>query len=232
MNRSALLTILGSSALGFASKYKGSVSKVEKLDYKVIQLFKEYQVKSYPEEWDNPAPKIKKLLMTGKELGFPDDIDFITIESWFVDGTDPDQAEEQYSIERYAIDIHVYIKKDTLLDRIDPFITLENRERINNFVRKIEPRIMSIHRDLVLKSHPKESILKMPYYITDGDSSEEWHQPGWFETGFAYLPVEFGSRTNPYLQFYFCPIAPVILLNGKPIEFYKPPTKKTNLRRR
>jgi hypothetical protein len=231
VNNSAFLTVLGSIALGIASKHKGSVAKLEKRNYKVIQFFKEYQSRSYPEEWDDDPILLEKLLITGNELGF-DEIDFITIENWFVDSFLPNQLEEQYSIDRYAIDIHVYIKKDTLIDQLNYPYTLVNRESINKLVRKIEPRIMSMAEELILKPIPKESILDMPYYISDYASSREWHQPEFFETRESFVCVEFFRNKSFELQFYIRPNKEIFIFNGKPFEFYKPIRNQSRLRKR
>jgi len=240
MNKSALLTVLGSAALGFASKRKGSLARLEKRNYKVIQLFLQYTVKSYPDEWNTDPIDFEKVLITGNELGFGDEIDFITIETWFSDGTMPQEAEGEYSEDYYRIDVQIHIKKGTEIDKRNYFMSLTFREAINSFVRRIEPKIRSILRDMVLKSHPKESILQMPYYLLDSEASKEWHQPGWFETGFTYLPVQFGGYANilegkyknPDLQFFMASNIEVFVINGKPFEFYKPIRNVPKLRKR
>jgi len=242
MNKSAFLTVLGSAALGFASKRKGSFDKIEKRNYKVVQLYLQYTVKSYP-EWENEYPPpidFEKVLITGDELGFGDEVDFITIEVWFRDSNRPEEASEWFMEDIYGIDVQIHIKKGTEIDKRNYFMSLTSRESINNFVRRIEPPIRSILRDMVLKSHPKESILQMPYYLLDSEASKEWHQPGWFETGFAYLPVQFGGYANilegkyknPDLQFFMASNIEVVVINGKPFEFYKPIRNVPKLRKR
>jgi hypothetical protein len=241
MYRSALLTILGSAALGFASKRKGSFARLEKRDYKVVQLYLQYVVKSYPDEWnDDPPIDFEKVLITGDELGFGDEIDFITIETWFADGSMPQEVQGEYSEDFYRMDVQIHIKKGTEIDERNYFVSLTSREAINSFVRRIEPKIRSILRDMVLKSHPKESIINMPNYLLDSDASKEWHQPGMFETGMTYLPVQFGGYVNilegkyknPDLQFFMASDIEVVVINGKPLEFYKPTRNLPKLRKR
>ena len=240
MNKSALLTVLGSIALGFASKHKGSFARLEKRNYKVVQLYLQYTVKSYPEEWEGDPPNFEKVFITGDELGFGDEIDFITIETWFGDGYMPPEGEGSYSEDYYRIDVQIHIKKGTEIDERNYFLSLKSREAINNFVRRIEPTIKSILRDMVLKSHQKESIIDMPEYLYDSEAereaSKKWHHPGLIETGFTYLPVQFDNKKNKYetpeLQFFMASNIELLIMNGKPFEFNKPTRNIPRLRKR
>jgi len=240
MYRSAFLTVLGTAALGFASKRKGSFDKIEKRDYKVVQLYLQYVVKSYPDEWDDDPIEFEKVLITGDELGFGDEVDFITIEAWFADNNRPEEAWESFMEDVYRIEVLIYIKKGTEIDERNYFMSLTSRESINSFVRRVEPKIRSILRDMVLKSHPKELIINMPEYLYDSEAesepSQKWHQPGWFETGMAYVPVQFDNKKNkhltPELQFFIASNIEVVVINGKPLEFYKPTRNIPKLRKR
>ena len=95
---------------------------------------------------------------------------------------------------------------------------------------------MSMAEELILNLIPKESLLQMPYYIPDSEVSNEWHQPGRFETRRSFSCVEFKVKDSltmkPDLQFYFRKNEKVILLNGKPIEFYKLNINKSKIRKR
>ena len=81
----------------------------------------------------------------------------------------------------------------------------------------------------------------MPFYVYDSEASKEWHQPGQFETGFEYLPVQFGGYVdifkgkykNPDFQFFMASNIEKVLINGKPVEFYDAPKRSTpKLRKR